>query len=59
MDSLDALANIVSQTWLANLIEPFVIWDCSSLMELSEQVIEINDGSGIMKESIPVAANLA
>lgn len=59
VNSLNALTNVIGQTWLANLLETLIIRDGSSLMELSEKVIEINDGSGVIHEGIPVVSNFA
>ena len=59
VDSLDALANVVGQAGLAELVETIVVWDCTSLMELPEEIVEVNDGSRIIDESFPVSADLA
>lgn len=54
VDSLETVGSIASQLTLAHLIEPSVVWDSAGLMELSEEVIEGNDGSSVGHELVPV-----
>ena len=58
MDSLDALSDVLGQFGLADLLKAAVVWDGTSLMELTEEVIEVNNSPGVLDEGVPVAANL-
>ena len=59
MDSLDALSDILGQSGLADLLKASVVWDGTGLMELTEEVIEVNNSPGVLDEGVPVAANLS
>ena len=54
MDSLDAFTYVVSKLWLTDSLNTDVIWDSARLVELSEEVVEVNDSSRVGHESVPV-----
>ena len=58
VDSLDALCDVLGKFGLADLLNAAVVWDGAGLMELTEEVVEVNDGPSVVDEGVPVAADL-
>lgn len=54
MNSFKGVSNIAGKLWLTNFIETSLIWDGTSLMEFSEQVVEIDNRSCVGHKLMPV-----
>ena len=54
VNSINTLSNITGKLWFAHFVEALDIWDGASLMELSEEVVEVNDGSSVDHPLMPV-----
>ena len=59
VNSLKTLAYIVGKSWLADSLQVQIVWNSTCLMEFSEKIVKVNDGSSVVDEGIPVATNLA
>jgi len=53
MDTLNALSSYVGELGLANSVETILIWDCTRLMEVSKQVVKVNNSSRVDHEFVP------
>ena len=56
MNSPQTVTDIACKFWFTNSLETFVIWNGTGLMEISEKVIDIDNGSGVYHEFMPVSA---
>lgn len=54
MNSLEAVANITGKSWLTDSFKTLIIWNCAGLMIISEQIVKVNDGSGVDHPFMPV-----
>lgn len=59
VNALQTLANVVSQSWLANTLQVQVIWNSTRLMELSEKAVEIAYSTRVVDECVPISAHFA
>ena len=54
VNSINTLSNITGKFWFAHFVEALDIWDRAGLMELSEEVVEVNNSSSIDHPFMPV-----
>lgn len=54
MDSVQTVANVAGQFWLADIIESSLVVHSTSLMEFSEENVEVDNSSRVVQELTPV-----
>ena len=54
MNSLNAVIYITCKSWLTDSFESSIIWNSAWLMIISEQIVEVNNCSGVDQPLMPV-----